>query len=152
MKQGKKLMNIWQLGKDNQVNSGEYGMAIYTNDENRLGVRMYHAQNPIVINQNGDIQGSLSWNNNEIIGVSGASDASNLIIEAHTHNVNNGEPHPPTLFGDNVTQGVIGIVFDYYDGLSSTYIYDSNTRMRNRSFMSSSTFFQPFVTPDGKKL
>ena len=148
----KELMNIWQLGKDNQVNSGEYGMAIYTNDENRLGVRMYHAQNPIVISQNGDIQGSLSWNNNEIIGVSGASDASNLIIEAHTHNVNNGEPHPPTLFGDNVTQGVIGIVFDYYDGLSSTYIYDSNTRMRNRSFMSSSTFFQPFVTPDGKKL
>lgn len=146
------LQEIWQQGRDNQVNTGEYGMLIYTNNENELGVRLYHAQNPIEKNQNGDIRGSLSWKNSELIGVSGASDASNLIIEAHTHNVNDGKPHPPTVCADNVPQGVIGVVFDYHGGSSNVYIYDNNTRTRSRSFMSSSTFFQPFVSPDGKKL
>ena len=146
------LKRIWQQGRDNQVNSGEYGMLIYTNNENELGVLTYHAQNPIETNQNGDIRGSLSWKKSELIDISGASDASNLIIEAHTHNVNDGNPHPPTLFKDKVPQGVIGIVFDYHGGTSNAYIYDNNTRMRNRSFMSSSTFFQPFLSPDGKTL
>ena len=146
------LKEIWQLGHDNQENAGEYGIKIFSNDENELGSVKYHAQNPIEINQNGDIRGSLSWKNSEMIGVSGASDASNLIIAAHTHNVNDGKPHPPTLFSDNVPQGVIGIVFDYHGSSSNTYIFNSDTKTRNRSFMSSSTFFKPFITPNGKKL
>ena len=34
------LQEIWQQGRDNQVNTGEYGMLIYTNNENELELAM----------------------------------------------------------------------------------------------------------------
>ena len=146
------LKRIYDLGKKNLIDAGEFGMLIYSNNENKLGAVTYQAKKPIERNENGDIRGSLGFNVRERIDVCGPSDANTLRVVAHTHNVNDGKPHPPTLFKDHVPQGTIGIVFDYYRESSNTYIYDSNTQYRSRSYMPSSTFFQPFVTPSGKKL
>ena len=146
------LKEIYDLGLSNLINSGEYGILIYSNDRNELGGRLYHAQNPIEINENGDIHGLLSWKNSEVIRQMGSSDASNLMIVAHTHNINNNKKHPPTRMGDYVPKGTIGIVFDYFNDNSNTYIYDNNTRRRDLLHMPSLIFFRYFVTPDGKNL
>ncbi|MDD3286173.1 MAG: hypothetical protein PHI14_01600 [Bacteroidales bacterium] len=74
-----------------------------------------------------------------------------IIINAHTHNVNDGK-YPPTVGGDKVPKGVIGIVFDYQKGGGNTYIYNNNTRFRDKSSMKTEKFLDHFTTPDGRKL
>ena len=148
------LKEIYNLGKENKTKTGEYGMLIFSNEEKELGIATYHSNTPIEISDNGSIRGVLRWNIRERIGYRGflCESNDNLIIMAHTHNVDDNKPHPPTILEDVVPKGVIGVVFDYQSNYSNAYIYDDNTRYRSRSCMSSSVFFKPFIAPGGKAL
>lgn len=142
------------MGDMDKINAGEYGMQIFENIQTKkIGYRLYHTKATIQLDKEGNVSGNLDMGSvSNIIKVGGDFSATRRTIIAHTHNIDNGRDHPPTIGSDNVPQNTIGIVFDYNRGKSKTYIYSSETKFRNDSFIPSNKFFNHFRTPGGKEL
>jgi hypothetical protein len=152
------LNSLYDLGIEDKKQ--EYGMLVYTNLTSGVSSGVLYKSPVPTTMEDGDIKGSLKFvrKNRMMVPVVGDPYAGDeqeapLKIIAHLHNVEDGKAHPPTVAADKLSGGATtGVVFDYETGGNNAYIFNEKTKFRSKSTMKVEKFFQPFVTPDGKKL
>ena len=145
------LKELWELGRNNL--GTEYGIVLYRDTPiEQFGYRLVKAKEEVAVDASG-IKGKLDFSNCIFARPpEGNAQAQTIRLVGHTHNINDGNRHPPTIGGDKILNNQIGIIFDYVGYDSHTYIYNSKTRYRNDSYMKTSDFFKSFKTPIGKEL
>jgi RHS repeat-associated protein len=147
------LFELFELGASDQTR--EYGSLVYRFNDSKSSFGYIFKSVTTFGSFSQGRHGSLNWNTAKAINKIGDSwlgEEAELTIMAHTHNLDNSKRLPPTLGADKLSGGAtIGVVFDYYNG-GNAYIFDNSTRLRGEARMKASVFFQPFTTPNGKKL